>query len=222
MIMKSKYFIFNYDEIKGYFFYIPISKLVWFTSILPSVGFIFCIGWSLLYDFESTTYTHCKVWNFLPSVSAAIGNGTMQYITWCITVTLHAPARFLYSINLYFSRFLQEIHEKCFIIFVVSSQLYMLLTCLALKFARKNNTLDKSEVYSTHIKLRLLIINFLSFIIAGYFFVRHNNYCEPGIYSFFALFEYIIVSSNIAFHSTAVLDFKDECITLNKQGIDVR
>lgn len=61
MIMKSKYFIFNYDEIKGYFFYIPISKLVWFTSILPSVGFIFCIGWSLLYDFESTTYTHCKV-----------------------------------------------------------------------------------------------------------------------------------------------------------------
>lgn len=63
----------------------------------------------------------------------------------------------------------------------------MLLTCLALKFARKNNTLDKSEVYSTHIKLRLLIINFLSFIIAGYFFVRHNNYCEPGSKKYFKI-----------------------------------
>lgn len=42
-----------------------------------------------------------KVWNFLPSVSAAIGNGTMQYITWCITVTLHAPARFLFIIIYY-------------------------------------------------------------------------------------------------------------------------
>lgn len=35
------------------------------------------------------------------------------------------------------------------------------------------------EGRSLRLKVKLLTVNILSFVIAGYFFVRHNNYCEP-------------------------------------------
>lgn len=43
-------------------------------------------------------------------------------------------------------------------------------------------------------------------ISATYFFFRHNSHCEPYIYTLFALSEYIIVLSNIYFHSLAYYD----------------
>ena len=45
-----------------------------------------------------------------------------------------------------------------------------------------------------------------------YFYWRHNEYCEPYVYSFFCVCEYVIVLSNIAFHGTAYYDFYEaEC-----------
>lgn len=41
---------------------------------------------------------------------------------------------------------------------------------------------------------------------AAYLFQRHNAMCEPGIYSLFALSEYFLVASNIAFNSTLAMD----------------
>ena len=101
----------------------PLSKLVVLTSIFPFCGFVFSVLYSLLYYFEESTFTHCKVswksslrngifsrrnnfsvfvvsqvWNYLPSLSAAIGNYTTQYVVWCIFVTLHSPPRFLFAL----------------------------------------------------------------------------------------------------------------------------
>lgn len=49
-------------------------------------------------------------------------------------------------------------------------------------------------------------LNLFMMISATYFFFRHNSHCEPYVYTLFALSEYIIVLSNIYFHSLAYYD----------------
>ncbi|XP_052242625.1 post-GPI attachment to proteins factor 2-like [Dreissena polymorpha] len=51
------------------------------------------------------------------------------------------------------------------------------------------------------------LFNMSIFLTALYFFFRHNSYCEPYVYSWFALCEYLTIFSNIAFHSICNVDF---------------
>lgn len=40
---------------------IPFGKLAWVTVSLPLFSFIFCVIWSVFFNFEKATFTHCKV-----------------------------------------------------------------------------------------------------------------------------------------------------------------
>lgn len=70
------------------------GKLAVITVMFPVVGFLFCVVWSLLYNFEQANATHCLVYNFLPSLSAAIGNYQPQRFVWQFSVLVHAPPRY--------------------------------------------------------------------------------------------------------------------------------
>nr|XP_019963994.1 PREDICTED: post-GPI attachment to proteins factor 2-like [Paralichthys olivaceus] len=63
------------------------------------------------------------------------------------------------------------------------------------------------EVTSYQWKVRLFLFNVGCCLAAAYFFRRHNKFCESGVYTLFALFEYLVVFSNMAFHMTAFWDF---------------
>ncbi|XP_055594786.1 post-GPI attachment to proteins factor 2-like [Uranotaenia lowii] len=224
-------------------FRIRFGKLAVSTVMFPVVGFLFCVVWSLLYNFDQANSTHCLVYNFLPSLSAAIGNYQPQRFVWQFCVLIHAPPRyaiaFLYKnfhvgllgkrrkelaylacilnivelsslvgLTLWTSVADYEIHKFCFSTFVIASMIYMMLLITINRMTREKDTmLTPSERKSIMFKKRLFIANLLSILLAVYFFVRHNSHCEPGIYSLFALSEYVFVYSNIGFHMTAYWDF---------------
>lgn len=70
-------------------------------------------------------------------------------------------------------------HEKLFIIFLISSELYMVLTCVLVSRTRSMPS-DELDKKSLKCKWRLLIINISFSLMAVYWFTRHNSYCEPG------------------------------------------
>lgn len=83
------------EEINRFRVVFLFSKVAWFTVALPFFGFLFCVVWSMMYNFEKATETHCKVYNFLPSVSAAIGHYKPQKNIWEAVIATQAVIRAL-------------------------------------------------------------------------------------------------------------------------------
>lgn len=80
---------------------VSFQKLALVTLALPLGGFTFCVLWSMLYNFDDSTSTHCNVPNYLPSVSASIGAYSPQKYIWRLTVALHSAPRYLVSVTYY-------------------------------------------------------------------------------------------------------------------------
>ncbi|XP_071847013.1 post-GPI attachment to proteins factor 2-like [Apostichopus japonicus] len=72
--------------------YIPFRGATIVSSIIVSGGFVLCIILALVYHFERTTWTHCQVPNYLPSISAAISVPPSAYI-WRLVVASCASQR---------------------------------------------------------------------------------------------------------------------------------
>ncbi|XP_053957536.1 post-GPI attachment to proteins factor 2-like isoform X1 [Anastrepha ludens] len=233
----------TYDRLDGPkpLFCIPFGKVAIGVVSLPLGSFIFCVVWSLFFEFDRSTSTHCDVPNYLPSISAAIGNYEPQKTVWRLAITLQLPARLavtkiylqyykdtirrnrriyaaiacllsmvenfaLLSLSLWTSLDNYPIHRNSFIVFIACSEIYMLISYILNKNGRRLPLLpieEKSLLY----KRNLFITNVTAFILAGYCFLRHNSLCEPGVYTLFALFEYVVVLTNMAYHMTAYWDF---------------
>ncbi|XP_068614257.1 post-GPI attachment to proteins factor 2-like [Brachionichthys hirsutus] len=111
------------------------------------------------------------------------------------------------------------VHKEGFVLFVISSLIYMMITCRLWK-AIKEYSLNPDVAKSHHWKVRLFGLNLSFCAFAGFFYWKHNMYCESGSYTLFALFEYLVVFSNMAFHLTAVWDFKSREVLLISSSED--
>ncbi|XP_030602298.1 post-GPI attachment to proteins factor 2-like [Archocentrus centrarchus] len=221
---------------------LPFKTFAVGTVLLPVTGFITCIFISLFYHYEDVMHTHCKVSNYLPSISSTIARLPERYV-WRVCIGLHSAPRFLVAFT-YFSfyrgrfssqrweRLLSRLafvcgvaenaglllltyvsskenhryHDNGFRVFTGSSLLHMLITCW-LWYVIKRSYESAEEEKSYRWKLRFFVLNFICFLASYLLYKRHNERCEPGVYTLFAFFEYLVVFSNMAFHMTAFWDF---------------
>ena len=105
---------------------------------------------------------------YVPEILSVVAAYEYQSVVSCWGYVMH---------NNYF--YFTVVHERCFVTFMVTSELYMILTCYLLRSMRRSPP-DNIEARSLRIKYQLLAVNLLSFAMAVYFYIRHNSYCEPG------------------------------------------
>lgn len=87
-------------------FRIPFGIFSWVTVCISLFAFLFCIVYSVLFHFESATFTHCHVYNILPSISAAIGSFSPQREVWQLAMLLQLLPRICVVFMYY------EYHQK--------------------------------------------------------------------------------------------------------------
>ncbi|XP_076447124.1 acyltransferase PGAP2-like [Babylonia areolata] len=89
------------EDSRATYFTLSVPTMIKGTCALPLFAMAFCVLWSLVFDFDASTRTHCKVWNCLPTISAVIGGFTPQRYVWRICITLHAPQRLMVAAGYY-------------------------------------------------------------------------------------------------------------------------
>lgn len=232
---------------------VPYRRIGLSVLALPLSAFVFCVVYSILFNFEHSTSTHCGAYNVLPSISASIGSYSPQKEVWKLAIILHAIPRLLMvyfdfyynrevlfeitkipsiidtllhiienvalvSLTLYDSSNYYSTHEKSFMIFILTSELHMLLI-VAMHQRCRRVVRNKSEINSFWWKKFMVCINVLAVIFSGYFYVLHNVRCPNYAYTMFAICEYIVVFSNMIFHITSTLDFADRDLVFYRYGI---
>lgn len=92
-------------------FRVHFGTFTWAVVCLPLFAFLFCIVYSVLFHFTTATYTHCHVFNVLPSISAAIGNFSPQREIWQLAILLQAVPRFFVAFK-YLELHHKNLHAK--------------------------------------------------------------------------------------------------------------
>lgn len=230
--------------------HIPYFYIMVVTASMPIVALLLSVTLGVYLHFDETTSTHCKVPNFVPSISSVVGGVTPERYIWRICIAIFSFPRLFDSLlcfNLlsrgigendhfrywgnyllfvlhfvhYFSLFGLSfvsstenftVHRNCFIGFIVSSMLYMVLFLPLFKMARQPPTYR--DKISFRLRLGFAIAHFCIFFLSLYLYWRHNTFCEPYMYSWYSLCEYLVVLTNIAFHTTLVLEFQGNYISV--------
>lgn len=101
------------------------------------------------------------------------------------------------------------LHEKIFIVFMISSLTYMMA---AVRLCR----LITPNAQSLQYKQALFVISLVSTVGLIIFFLKHRLLCHDLAFSWFSFCEYVIASANMGFHITVVLDFPKEQLVVGR------
>lgn len=219
---------------------IPFQSLAKLTATSQISALVFCLAWSIRFNFYESTATHCQVDNFLPSLSATL-DFTPQRDVWRACIGLSGVPRYfiayLYYRLVYNSKLLLvshwvevtallglsivdsiryfAFHATCVGIFLLTSVVHMSLVCTGCVKPSKSDEHIRLKLSGTKsVKKRITVINSLAIMTALYLYDRHNRYCEPGVYSMFSFLEYIVIVANVVYHLQAYYDLSDYSIVI--------
>lgn len=223
---------------------IPFQELAIATATAQISSLVFCLAWSIKFNFQESTATHCRVDNYLPSLSATL-DFTPQRDVWRTFIGLTSPPRYfiayLYfkiifrSKSLLFLHWLEvtaliglsivdsiryfAFHATCVGIFLLTSIVHMSLVSFGI-IAPQTKTLSLATRVSLSrtklVKQKIAAVNFFAILTALYLYDRHNRYCEPGVYSMFSFLEYIVIVANVVYHLQAYYDLSEHSIVVCK------
>jgi hypothetical protein len=99
-----------------------------------------------------------------------------------------------------------DLHEGGFKGFTICAALHMALMCtlysrIVASRAATSIPPDQAFALSYTWKYWSMIANVAFIVCAGILHLRHEQYCEPNVYSWFAICEYPSVLTNIIFHA---------------------
>lgn len=94
-------------------FRIPFQSIALTTATTQISSLVFCLAWSIKFNFYESTATHCRVDNYLPSLSATL-DFTPQRDVWRACIGLSGMPRYfiayLYYKIIYKSKILLYLH----------------------------------------------------------------------------------------------------------------
>lgn len=99
----------------------------------------------------------------------------------------------------------EMIHTLSFSLFMICAHIHFITCLMTNRRARMPFNDDEKRWYRA--RIIFASIHALTFATAVYLYIRHNTYCEPYVYSLFALCEYIVVTMNICFHGTGLYEW---------------
>lgn len=101
-----------------------------------------------------------------------------------------------------------SMHELGFGGFAACSAAHQVVT-VALMMRAGPDALSPAHRASYIWKVRAMVAHLISGVFVVLFFVRHVQHCENYVYSLFAMAEWVFVLSNICFHCSAYIDFRN-------------
>ena len=147
----------------------------------------------------------------------------LHFLRWAVFVAHYVEQLSLLMLTYISSSEWYAAHEMSFIFFAVFSNTHMIaITILDWELNRRRRLLPRKgpaaseKAYRTRmqrfvnifrVKLLIIVLLLSSFLLAAYLFVRHNTYCEDGVYSVFAMLEWLTVVLNISFHVVIRFEF---------------
>ena len=147
---------------------------------MPCIALFSCLGLSFVKDFEKSTRTHCNVFNFLPSVSASIGDCEPQRYIWRLCFALDSIPRYIIA-YLQLIRLLKRHHvafsEIYSLVQLINSGIHGLeLTFLLLLTYISSNEIKWIHEYSFVGFMICSLLHMLLTILIDYFWPRTINY----------------------------------------------
>ncbi len=103
------------------------------------------------------------------------------------------------------------VHQFAFTWFCISALVHQVILVYLSRGYQPRTVL---EARSVRYKRLLLRATFVCGLLMTYFYYRHVTHCEPYMYSFFCVAEYVVVLCNMGFHMTAYYDLHHAEVTV--------